>query len=184
MPNASMYLIAVLCPPEINDKIHAFKIWMKEQFGCVVALKSPAHITLVPPFWVSFEESQQLFHCFNSFKFPLTAFEVRLKGFDHFSKKVLFVDVCENENLHALKAGVEKFFAGCLPGHVRAAARPFHPHVTIANRDMKPSHFERAWNNFSRKNFDKTFSIINISLLQLIDGKWNVIDRKEVDETP
>lgn len=47
---ASMYFVAVVCPDEINQKVLSFKHWMRDQFGCTVALKSPAHITLIPHF--------------------------------------------------------------------------------------------------------------------------------------
>jgi 2'-5' RNA ligase len=53
--------------------------------------------------------------------------------------------------------------------------RPFHPHITIANRDMKPARFEKAWEHFSNKEFTESFDTNSIFLLKLNDGKWNVI---------
>ena len=46
-----MYYIAVAAPEEINKQALKWKQYMKDVYGCVVALKSPAHITLIPPFW-------------------------------------------------------------------------------------------------------------------------------------
>ena len=55
--------------------------------------------------------------------------------------------------------------------------RFFHPHITIANRDMKPAHFEKAWEHFSNKKFSETFDMNSISLLKLGQAKWNVIGK-------
>lgn len=51
----NMYFVAIVCPGQINEKVEQFKQWMKDRFGCVVAMKSPAHITLIPPFWLAHE---------------------------------------------------------------------------------------------------------------------------------
>ena len=47
-----MYYVALVCPNEIDEVINRFKVWMKDRFGCKAAMKSPAHITLVAPFWL------------------------------------------------------------------------------------------------------------------------------------
>ena len=45
-----LYYIAIVCPPAVNEEILVFKHWMRDQFNCKAALKSPAHITLIPSF--------------------------------------------------------------------------------------------------------------------------------------
>jgi hypothetical protein len=53
----NMYFVALVAPPEPDKKVLELKNWMKDQFGTVVALKSPAHITFIQPFWL--EEDQE-----------------------------------------------------------------------------------------------------------------------------
>ena len=48
----NMYFIALVAPEDINKQVLKWKHWMKERYRCEVALRSPAHITLVPPFWM------------------------------------------------------------------------------------------------------------------------------------
>jgi len=55
-----MYYVAIVCPDNLNNKIKGFKLWMQEKFGCTVALKSPAHITLIPPFWFKGDDENML----------------------------------------------------------------------------------------------------------------------------
>ncbi len=174
----NMHYVAIVCPLQINEKVLRCKQWMKEQFGCVVALKSPAHITLVPPFWLEEAKQTQLQEVLGSFTSDLPETTINLEGFDHFRKQVLFINVKENMVLKELKKEAEAHFSEGFSNRIKKENRLFHPHITIANRDMKPSHFEEAWEYFSKKEFKETFSIKTISLLKLEEGKWNAIDRK------
>ena len=169
-----MYYVAIVCPREINEKVQKFKQWMKDRFGCVVAMKSPAHITLIPPFWFMLEREHELVNTVQSFV-NIFSQKIELDGFSHFRKKVLFVRIMENASLDELKSEVEQYFTGKIGAIFKKDDRPFHPHITIANRDMKPSHFEDAWEHFSEHIFKESFNADSISLLKLNPGGWAVI---------
>jgi 2'-5' RNA ligase len=151
---------------------------MKEQFGCIVALKSPAHITIVPPFWFEESRENELLQALQSFSSRLSEVEIHLDGFNHFRKRVLFINVEENKMLIDLEVQAEDHFMESFSGCIKKDNRPFHPHITIANRDMKPSHFEKAWEYFSKKEFKETFNVNAISLLKLSQGRWTVMSEK------
>lgn len=129
----NMYFIAILCPPELDKKINRYKLWMKEQFGCSVALKSPAHITLVPPFWLQVDKEPELIEVFHLFSSDITDLKITLKGFGHFNKKVLFVAVEQNPGLEELKFQTQNYFIRNTGDAIKKDDRPFHPHVTIAS---------------------------------------------------
>jgi 2'-5' RNA ligase len=171
----SMFYVAVLCPPEIDKKIQAYKIWMRDRFGCVVALKSQAHITLIPPFWLENEKEQQLIETTQSFKANTDPFTITLKNFAHFSNRVLFVSVEENHQLGSLRKATEDHFIVPFHNTIKPDDRPFQPHVTIANRDIKPGDFNKAWEHFKRQQFHEHFEATSISLLKLSPGKWTLI---------
>ena len=155
-----------------------FKKWMKEQFGSVVALKSPAHITLIPPAWINISKETEMLQRFQSFSRDGEELCIRLDGFSHFGKRVLFIRVNENPALQQLQRQTEKHFFQYFEDVLKKDTRPFHPHITIANRDMKPGDFEKAWQYFSEKKFNEAFSAKAISLFKLIQGKWNIIGEK------
>ncbi|HEX4957836.1 MAG TPA: 2'-5' RNA ligase family protein, partial [Lacibacter sp.] len=92
-----MYYVAVVCPPEIDEKVLQYKHWMRHRFGCKAALKSPAHLTLIAPFWLEEELEQTLKETTKQFHTELLPFEIRLNNFDHFSNRVLFVHTEANE---------------------------------------------------------------------------------------
>lgn len=173
-----MYFIAVLCPPELDKKVLQYKLWMKEQFGCTVALKSSAHITLVPPFWLENESEIQLLNSFHAFTSDMQDIQIYLNGFGHFSKRVLYVKVELNPALEELKLQAENYFTAAFNKAIRKEERVFQPHVTIASRDMTPSAFYKAWEQVSIQNFTFSFSANKITLLKLSPGKWDTIAEK------
>lgn len=170
-----MFYVAVLCPPGIDKKIQAYKLWMRDRFGCTVALKSPAHITLIPPFWLENEKEQQLIETIHSFKTGIDPFTITLKDFSHFSNRVLFISVEENHQLGSLRKAAEDHFIPSFHEVIKADDRPFHPHVTIANRDIKPGDFNKAWDHFKQISLKEQFKAASVSLLKLSPGKWNII---------
>jgi 2'-5' RNA ligase len=174
-----MYFIAIVCPPETDLKILNFKFWMKEQFGSVVALKSPAHITLIQPFWFEEEKEDILRKALNEFENEKAVLEISLDGFSHFGKRVLFVSVKDNPSLEVLKWQLGKHFTGLFGDVIKKEDRFFQPHVTFASRDMKPGHFEKAWQHYEKIDFKEKFIVKKLSLLKLDHGKWNVISWKE-----
>ncbi|MDX2048706.1 MAG: 2'-5' RNA ligase family protein [Chitinophagaceae bacterium] len=176
-----MYYIAIVCPEEINKKVLDYKLWMRDRFGCTVALKSPAHITLIPPFWLAEEREKELHAALQSFSGYNSKPEIQLDNFSRFGKRVLFIHVKENPALEELKKQAENHFVKSFTDVIRIDERPFHPHVTIAGRDLKPGDFVKAWPYFAQKKFEEIFFVSNISLLKLEDGKWNVIGENNFD---
>ena len=175
----NMYFVAILCSQPVNEKVMLFKNRMKEQFGCVVALKSPAHITLVPPFWLAEAKEVLLLQAMQSFGSTMDGLEIELDGFSHFGKRVLFAAVKDNPDLNELKSEVQGHFIRSFGTSIQKDDRPFHPHVTIANRDLKPSDFEKAWQHFNAREFHEAFFTNSIYLLKLRSGRWEVIGEKQ-----
>lgn len=169
-----MYFVAIVCPPSINTGIQGCKIWMKEKFDCVVALRSPAHITLVPPFWLEQDRESALLEALYEYKSAMDEPEITINGFDHFSRRVLFAAVAKNGMLQKLKDEVEQHFRRRFP-EIRSDQRPFHPHITIANRDMKPAHFLKAWEYFSKQRLHYRFTALTVSVLRHDGAQWQVI---------
>ena len=173
----SMYYVALLCPQEIDKKVLEYKRWMKDHFGCTAALKSPAHITLIPPFWLDEEKEATLHQTIKTFTSDIGSLQIELINFSHFNKRTLYVLVKDQPDLEKLKQQAESHFIRSLPGIVKKSDRPFHPHITIATRDLKPSDFIKSWEHFSKVMFTETFFAQSISLLKLGKGNWKVIEQ-------
>ena len=180
MSRPNLYYLAVVAPAAVDEKVRSFKQWMYEQFGCEAAMKSPAHITLVSPFRLAADREQHLLEVLKSFSSPVTEWYATMDGFSHFGDRVLFIHVESNTGLLQLKNTCEAHFLEAFGDLIKKDTRPFHPHVTIANRDMEPEHFEKEWAYFSPQSFQAQFRGHSISLLRLDHGRWNVIAEKSL----
>lgn len=178
-PLHNMYYMAIVCPDAINEQVLQYKQWMQLHYDCKVALKSPAHITLVAPFYFAAEKEMELIHSLESFVCDILPVSIELNHFSHFGKRVIYINVVPGEALHRLSQSVNNYFRQLFPGVLKKDDRPFHPHITIANRDITPRVFTEAWEYFSRRKFEAAFTSDTISLLKLVDGKWIVIAKKE-----
>ncbi len=165
------YFIAIVLPEPIQSEVEAFKKDLFTQFNLKGALRSPAHITLHRPFEWKEEKENDLIEKLKQFEFK-NDFKIELKNFNCFTPRVIYVDVIKNNLLFDLHKKL-KFYAQenlKLYNEVEDM-RGFHPHVTIAFRDLKKNRFQNIWNLFKEKTFDANFEYQGFSLLKL-EGKW------------
>lgn len=170
-----MYFIALVAPEYIGKEALKWKLWMKEKYDCEVALKSPAHITLVPPFWMNPESENELAAFLDDFSLMQYSFIIQLKNFFHFGYKVIFIDVPENEEINRVRNSLFNSLLSAAKFPVKKDERFFHPHITIATRDLHKRAFHEAWEYFKEKNYAAGWAVENISLLKHDKKNWNVI---------
>jgi 2'-5' RNA ligase len=172
---ASMYFIALVAPKEINEDILKWKQFMKEQFDCVVGLRSPAHITVIPPFWMDEALEKELQTTMSVFSQKQVPFEINIKNFAAFKPQVIYVDVLPNQSLQILHSQLEKFLTAGNLYPIKPEDRPFHPHITIAARDLYKKAFYEAWEIFKEKKYEASWLADSISLLRHNQKNWDVI---------
>ena len=171
----NMYFIALLCPEEINSRVLKWKLWMHEKFGCEVALRSPAHITLAAPCWMDPELENDLVRSIATFSGSQPGFPVQLSGFSNFKPKVIFIDVVRTKPLDDLYKGLHAFLATENKYPFKQEDRPFHPHVTIATRDLHKKSFYEAWDVLKGKKYEAEWIVAGISLLRHNKKNWDVV---------
>ncbi len=168
------YFIAILLPERVLSQVEALKMELLEQFNLKGALRSPAHITLHRPFEWKQEKEDELIEKLNEFKFNKD-FEIVLKDFNCFEPRVIYVDVVNNELLGDLHDQLKYFAQKKL--HLFNEVndeRGFHPHVTIAFRDLKKHMFQEVWSCFKDRKFDDRLLFGGITLLKL-QQRWEVL---------
>lgn len=169
-----MYFIAIVLPDELDKKVQKWKELMHEKYGCSVGLRSPAHITLVPPFWMEEEKEQQLLAAVDTISSPVEPFTIAINNFSAFKPRTIFADVVVNEPLRSLKDRVDAFFVKT-DHKVNIDTRPFHPHITIATRDLHKKDFREAWPLFEKKIFQAEWKANGLSVLRHNRTNWKVI---------
>ena len=171
----NMYFIAIVAPEDINQQVLKWKNFFKERYECSVALKSPAHITIIPPFWMNEELENDLINSIREFSITKTKFEIILKNFAAFPPKVIFVDVVKSKVLDGLCQSFTEFIFSENKFPIKKEDRPFHPHVTLATRDLYKKAFQEAWEIFSTKKYKALWIASGISLLRHNKKNWDVI---------
>ena len=178
-----MYFIAIVAPETINQQVLKWKLWMKEQYNCEVALRSPAHITLIPPFWMNGELETALLDSLNEFSKKENSFQIQLKDFSCFKPRVIYVDVLQNEQLNALKNKLLAFLLAKNKFPFTNDDHSFHPHVTIATRDLHKKAFYEAWEYFKEKKYKADWIANGISLLRHNKKNWDVIHTSQFQKS-
>ena len=177
MSSAKMYFIAVVAPAEVNTQVLQWKHYMRDHYGCTVALKSPAHLTLIPPFWMNEPLEHELITDVDAFSLQQHPFDIVLKNFDAFKPKVIFVGIEENALLQKLKSSLEEYLIALQKYPIKKETRPFHPHLTIANRDLRKKDFYPAFEHFSKIDYAEIFSADGIGILKHNGTEWEVYHR-------
>jgi 2'-5' RNA ligase len=170
----TMYFIAFVAPAEIDLVVREWKLFMKEHYRCSVALRSPAHITLVPPFWMDEAREGELKDVLDMFGKSLSAFPVQLRDFSSFPPRVIFVNVLPTSILHNTQQAITR----SLQQHdfpIKPDDRPFHPHMTIATRDLYKKAYKEAWEKFKTKKYEAEWVAHSISLLKHNGKSWDIV---------
>jgi len=168
-----LYFIALLPPADLREEIHRIRLECSEKFGVKKALKPPVHITLYPPF--RFEESyeRQLTHILRRQTNDLHSFTQVLEGFGHFRKEVVFINALRSDALMSLQQAIREVFNK--DEEERQGPAEFHPHLTIAYRDLTPAKFDSIWKEFGRRTYRAEFQANRFTLLKHDNVKWNPV---------
>lgn len=172
----SKYFIALVPPSPVYEEVDELKHYFNDRYQSKGALKSPPHITLHMPFLWKEKNEPKLMDKLSQFSSNHRSFRVEFKNFDAFEPRVIFIHIESNELLAKLQADLTKFCKSELQlFNARYKDQPFHPHVTIAFRDLKKDQFKKAWEEFGSRSFERSFLSESLSLLKHDGKKWNAI---------
>jgi 2'-5' RNA ligase len=170
-----MYFIAIVLPAHLNEKVLKYKNMMLEKFNCKVGLKSPAHITLVPPFWMEEEKEESLISDLENLSSQIAPFLVTTNNFSAFKPRTIFIQPVLTEELNKAKQAVDVVFRNNPLYNIKIETRPFHPHITIATRDLYKKSFHEIWPWFAEKEFKEEWMVEGVSILKHNKKNWDVV---------
>jgi 2'-5' RNA ligase len=101
-----------------------------------------------------------------------TSFEARARGFGSFAERTLFARIEPDEKWSLLRNALYDRLAAALPDLLRKDARPFVPHLTIANRDIPAGAVAPALRYLGEIALDEGFPANNLTLFERKDGVW------------
>ena len=170
-----LFFIALLPTEDIQQEVTNFKLDCARRFNASHALKTPPHLTLIPPFPWPQARLGELGGALDDFANCQTTFEVKLQNFNYFQPRVIFVDVVENQQLEKLQLALFHHLKKSV-GLEDERGNRFHPHMTIAHRDLKPGEFPKAWAHFSKIEYRRTFKAEKLTLLEHLNSRWEICE--------
>ncbi len=171
-----LYFIAVVPPADIRNEITKIKEDIRDLYGSAHALRSPPHITLHMPFKWSSRKKRSLSQSLGQLSSEIKDFEIELKDFDCFRPRVIFVNVLPCKELDQLQKKVVKTMRSLNVLNADYKNKPFHPHVTVAFRDLRKSEFFKAWDHYQSQQISFTFQARELVLLKHDGHRWNIDD--------
>lgn len=169
------YFIAIVPPSPVFELAAGWKAYFKDKFHSKAALKSPPHITLHMPFEWKVSKEDALVEKLAEFFLSRESFTLTFENFSSFPPRVIFLAVNGDPLLGQLYSDLQSFCKRNL-NLFNAGFRdlPFHPHLTLAFRDLKKEQYALAWEEFSRLTFSATFAVDQISLLKYDGKQWQI----------
>lgn len=172
------YFLAIVPEKPLYDEIHAIKEAIGLAYHTRGALRSPAHITLHMPFLWNEAKEEKLSLLLGDFAEKHKPVSLTLNGFASFPPRVVFIAVEENPDLVILQHELFKFCKMRLNlFNANYQDRPFHPHITLAFRDLRKDQFKILWREMEHKPFHASFVADKIALLKHDGQRWNVHER-------
>ena len=168
------YFLALVPPAEILDKAHQIKIGLRDQFGIKYALKSPPHITLKMPFSYNEAKEDLLVANLQEHLKGQEPFAVKIDGVGTFGNRVIYLAIEESEMLRNCQRELSKFCKERLHLTEELSDRNYHPHLTVAFKDLKTNHFSEVLAFVKQECFKTVYYAPELMLLKRIDGVWLV----------
>ncbi len=170
-PDLKRYFIAIIPPEPLFSRVEDLKKEMMEKYHTRAALRSPAHITLHMPFlWSETKEKRLMNILVQTTKYQ--PFPIQINGFGAFPPRTLYVRPEENPSLNQFYTLITRQTREKLNLFHAEHKNGFHPHMTIAFRDLKKPEFFLAWEELKNKAFEGTFHAEGFWLLKHTGKFW------------
>jgi 2'-5' RNA ligase len=158
------YFLAIVPTGEIQESATSLKLLLKEQMNIKYALKSPAHITLKMPFSYNKAKEDYLIEKLRTFLSGKENFKIQVKGTGTFGKRVIFWKIEADSKLYELQETLKLFCKRELNLVDELSDRNFHPHMTIAFKDVKERDFDQVKAIVTDRSIDLPFQVFSVEL--------------------
>lgn len=174
-PSGQPHFIGVPVPDDLAEFLGHCRSWMGRKYGCKSGFRTPFHVTLVPPFSLTDGESiRALALSLEAYASRADSFMSRASGFGSFGERTVFARVIPDQRWVALRDGLYTALTRAIPGVLTKDARPFTPHLTVANRDIPPGAVAHALQYFGDLGLDADFPVDVLALFECRGGVWEV----------
>ncbi len=172
MKTASLYFVALIPPEPLKSIVTGLKMNFAHSFHSAHALRSPPHITLLPPFRAADNNLELIEKVLTAVCGETDAFSISIDGFGCFKPRVIYLRPVINQAFESLHRRLSENATTYIGNIVKGSGRPFHPHITLAFKDLKPEMFRKGWVEYKHKSFLAEMSVEGLWLLKHDGKKW------------
>lgn len=147
---------------------------MAEKYNSSASLKLPAHVTILPPFSIMEEKEEQLVDFLQNKIEGFQPFNVHLVDFGCFKPRVIYIKVEQNQLLQKLYILLNNEQNLFFETDEKSQSK-FHPHITIAFRDLSKEQFKEACNYYSNREFFSNFNVESICFFKHNGKNWDIL---------
>lgn len=174
-PNSDkqLKLIAIVLPEPLFSLVREEQNFIAKTWGCRQALRVPPHVTIIPPLSVKEKEVKELESIAKEVAGHRKPFSMKITGYDTFSPRVIFLKPNFPYELGLLYTNLRDAIIPKIPQALnRYPDESFHPHITLAYRDLTPDQFKEMWRHYKNKKAKYTIDINQISILVNTEDGW------------
>ncbi|WP_296703692.1 2'-5' RNA ligase family protein [Algoriphagus sp.] len=179
MASFQKYFLALVPEGDLQEKATSLKEMLKERFNIKYALKSPAHITVKMPFTYNEAKEDDLEKKLKQFLNDYRPLELIIGGVRTFGDRVVYLNVDAKDDLFNLQKNLKTFCKRELNIVDELSDRNFHPHMTLAFKDLKKNQVPNIIKTLEERPILEKFVSKQIFLLKRVDGRW--INYKKVE---
>jgi 2'-5' RNA ligase len=164
----ALFFIALIPTEPLFSRITELKVAFSQEYGSRHALKSPPHITLIPPFRADAKTIEHLGKDLKIFASRERAFSIQIHGYGAFKPRVIYLNVLGSETAMGFR---NKLLSTVIPD------KPVNKgklHITLATRDLSVDMFHKAWSFCKDGYFSGSFVADRFFLLKHDGKKWQI----------
>jgi len=179
-PKEELYFIAIIIEGTFGEEVTQIKQQFGLKYNSKHALRSPPHITLHMPFKWRIDRVDILSDILSVFAKSKKPFEMRVDGFGSFPPRVIYIGVEQSDPLNLLQLDlikVARYRLKLVNNNYKDKA--FHPHITVAFRDLSKKAYRSSWEEFNGKEINYRFRAERFSLLKHNGKSWDVYETFE-----
>ncbi|MBN7814226.1 2'-5' RNA ligase family protein [Algoriphagus pacificus] len=179
MASFQKYFLALVPEGDLQERVTALKMQLKEEFNCKYALKSPAHVTLKMPFSYNEAKEESLIQSLSDFLKNYKEISLKVGGVGTFGDRVIYLKIDAGEDLFDLQRELKLYCKRELKLVDELSDRNFHPHMTIAFKDLKKAQIPNILEVLKMKSISYDFVSSQLFLLKRENRRWEII--KKID---
>ena len=171
-------LIAILPPEPVFSEVRKEQEFIATTWGPEHALRTPPHITIIPPISVESNDIGLLYGMADMIAYSESPFKMQLRDYGSFKPKVIFINPIISNELNELYELWHQALLAKMPRVLdKYPERTYHPHITLAHKDVTREQYDKIWKYYTRKEYRVAFPVNNFCILEYKTKEW-VIEKQ------